>query len=219
MVDRFDQVPALARELVSRHPDVLIAGQPTFVMAVKQETTTIPIVMLGVFDPVQLGLITSLARPGGNVTGVAWFGLFYKPMELLKEIVPHLNRIAFFEGAANPPVVIKIGNESATVAAFRPVVASDYDEIFAHLAADHFDAAYIPGTPTNRRNLTRISQLALRHRIPTVSDQAEWAKSGLLLNYGQDVPWGLARGAEYVDKILRGAKPRDLPVEQATNFY
>src|SRR5262249_61730020 len=114
------------RERLSRPPGCTPAGQPPFVGALKQETPPPPIVMGGAFEPVQLGLITSLARRGGNVTGVVWFGLFSKPMELLKEIVPHLNRVAFFEGATLPPEVIKIGNESATVAVFRPVVASDY---------------------------------------------------------------------------------------------
>src|SRR5262249_30203193 len=97
-IDRLDQVPTLARELISRRPDVLIAGPQTFVTALMHETTTIPIVMLGGWEPVRLGLVTSLARPEGNVTGVAWFNLISKQMELLKEIVPHLKRIAFIDG-------------------------------------------------------------------------------------------------------------------------
>src|SRR5262249_55079909 len=97
-VGRLDQLPALARELVSRRPDVLIASSFTFVMALKRETTTIPIVMVGGWEPVRLGFITSLARPGGNVTGVAWFGLLSKQIELLKEIVPHLRSVAFITG-------------------------------------------------------------------------------------------------------------------------
>ena len=90
-----DQVPALAHELVSRRPDVLMTGPYPFVNALKRETATIPIVMFGTYEPVRLGLIASLARPGGNVTGVAWFGLLPKQMELLKEIVPNLRRAAF----------------------------------------------------------------------------------------------------------------------------
>src|SRR5215468_4418165 len=99
-VGRVDQVPALARELVSRRPDVLTAGPYSFISALKQETTTIPIVMLNGWEPVRLGLITSLARPGGNVTGIAWFYLIAKQMELLKEIVPNLKRVAFVRGVA-----------------------------------------------------------------------------------------------------------------------
>src|SRR5262249_8822000 len=118
-VGRVDQLPALARELVSRRPDVLIAGPHTFITAIKHETMTIPIVILGAWEPVRLGFVTSLARPEGNVTGVAWFELLSKQMELLKEIVPHLKRVAYIEGK-NPPLspeVFKIGTENATNAA------------------------------------------------------------------------------------------------------
>jgi putative ABC transport system substrate-binding protein len=229
-IGRIDQVPALARELVSRRPDVLIASPYHFVSALKQETATIPIVMLGTLEPVRLGLIAGFARPGGNVTGVAWFGLLPKQMELLKEIVPNLRRVAFIQGvlgaAYTQPEAYKIGQElldSASSALgltwqfFPAAAASDYDEIFVRLAAEHFDAAYIPGTPFNSNNATRICQLALRYRIPTVGDEAWWARNcGLLLTYGQDFLWSIARAMDYVDKILRGAKPSDLPIEQAT---
>jgi putative tryptophan/tyrosine transport system substrate-binding protein len=230
-VGRIDQVPTLARELVSRHPDVLMAGPYHFVSALKQETTTIPIVMLFTWEPVRLGLITSLAQPGGNVTGVAWFGLLPKQMELLKEIVPNLRRVAVIQGvlgaAYTPPEVRKIREEFRITASeqgftlqnFGSRVPDDYDEIFARVAAEHFDAAYIPGTPFNNNNATRICQLALRHRIPTVSESSGWPKScGLLLSYGQNFQWSVTRAMEYVDKILRGAKPSDLPVEQATKL-
>ena len=228
-VGRIDQVPALARELVSRRPDVLIAGPYFFLTALKRETTTIPIVMLAGWEPVRLGLITSFARPEGNVTGVAWFELISKQMQLLNEIVPNLRRVAAVTGvlgvAYSPPEVDKIAEENWTIAAgalgftwqrFRAVAASDYDEIFARLAAEHFDAARIPGTPFNSNNATRICQLALRHKIPTIGEDSGWAKCGLLLTYGQDPTWSYARAMDYVDTILRGAKPSDLPVEQAT---
>jgi putative ABC transport system substrate-binding protein len=232
-VGRLDQVPALARELVSRSPDVLIAAPFNFVSALKQETTTIPVVMLTTFEPVRHGLVASLARPEGNVTGVAWFGLLPKQMEILKEIVPHLKRAAYVHGAVGDRAgytqsgAFKIGVEEAQIAAsalgftwqnFPAVVASDYDEIFARLAAEHFDAAYIPGDAFNIHNRTHICQLALRYRIPTVSESAPWAKAGLLLIYGQDDSGGWAHAMDYVDKILRGAKPSDLPVEQGTKF-
>jgi putative ABC transport system substrate-binding protein len=225
-VGRLGQLPALARELASRRPDVLIAGSWTFVRALKQETTTIPIVMFGTWEPVRLGLITSLAQPGGNITGVASFSLLSKQMELLKEIVPHMMRVAYMgDPPPLPPEASKIVDEYLTSAAstlgftwqvFRPAVTNDYDEIFARLAAEHFDAAYIPSTPFNNNNQMRICQLALRHRIPAVSDEAIWANAGLLLNYGLDTFWSARRTSEYVDKILRGAKPSELPVEQAT---
>ena len=234
-VGRLDQVAALARELVSRRPDVLIAGSWSFVSPLKQETTTIPIVMDGGWEPVRLGLITSLAQPGGNVTGVAWFNLIPKQMELLKEIVPNLKRVAFVRGVAGtenwPPGLLsqatKIGEEDRQLVAsalgftwqiFDAAAVSDYDEIFARLAAEHFDAVNVPGVPFNMQNQTRICQLALRHRIPAVSEYDGWAKCGFLLTYGQDPSWTFARAMDYVDKILRGSKPSDMPVEQATKF-
>jgi len=176
------------------------------------------------------GLITGFAQPGGNVTGVAWFGLLPKQMELLKEIVPNLRRVAYITGvsrAYSPPKTDEIAEEDRQIATstlgftwqvFPAAAASDYDEIFARLAAEQFDAAYIPSTPFHNNNATRICQLALRHRIPAVSETSQWAKEGLLLSYSQDVSWSAARAMDYVDKILRGAKPIDLPVEQATKL-
>jgi len=225
-IGRLDQLPVLARELVSRRPDVLIAGSFGFIRALKRETTTIPIVMLGAFEPVATGLVASLARPEGNVTGVAWLGVPHKRMELLNEIVPNLRRVAYITGvygdAHTPPEEenrkIAASTLGLTWEVFRPAVANDYDEIFARLAAEHFDAAYIPSSPFNNQNGGRICELALRYRIPAVSESAGWARGGLLLTYGQNSAWTVARAMEYVDKILRGAKPSDLPVEQAAQF-
>jgi putative ABC transport system substrate-binding protein len=101
---------------------------------------------------------------------------------------------------------------------FRAAVANDYDEIFARLAVEHFDAAAIQPDPLTQQNAKRVIELALRHRIPTVGPSPDWAKRGLLLGYGQTIRWIAVRGAEYVDKILRGAKPSDLPVEQPTKL-
>jgi putative ABC transport system substrate-binding protein len=226
---RLDQVPTLARarELVSRRPDVLTAEGYWVVRVLKQETTTIPIVMLSTGDPVRNGIITNLARPEGNVTGVAWYSyeLIPKRIELLKAIVPYLRRLAFV-GSYGAPEYAQRVKESVTIASgklgfswqFFEIVVNDYDEIFARLAAEHFDAAYIQTNPLNNKNLTRISQLAVRHLIPTVGEWEGSARSGLLLSYGQSYSRDLMRGAEYIDKILRGAKPSELPVEQATTF-
>jgi putative ABC transport system substrate-binding protein len=151
-------------------------------------------------------------------------------MELLKEIEPNLRRVAYIVGvpsAYSPPEGAKIAQEDRQIAAsalgitwqvFSAAVASDYNEIFARIAAEHFDAAYITGTQLNLQNQTRICKLALRHRIPAVSGSSAWAKDGLLLTYAQDPSWSVARAMDYVDKILRGAKPSDLPVQQATKL-
>ena len=227
VVGRLDQLPVLARELVSRQPDVVAASAIPLIKALKQETTTIPIVIITTPEPVRTGIVTNLARPEGNVTGVAWFGfdITTKRIELLKEIVPHLRRLALIGDTYSDPKAAVIVDEDLAIAGgtlgftwqwFRAVAANDYDEIFARLAAEHFDAAYITPSMIINNNVMHIIELALRHRIPAVSESLNWAKGGLLLSYGQDSPWSFARGAEYIDKILRGAKPSDLPVEQAT---
>ena len=224
-VGRMDQVPALVRELISRRLDVLMAGNSHFIRELKQETTTIPIVMMGAADPVGYGLVTNLARPEANVTGVAYWGsdMLPKRIELLSEVVPQLRRLAII-GASRDATFIKIIEEGATVVAKRfgfswqAVLENNYDEIFARLAVEHFDAAYITSSPFNRQNGARIVELALHHRIPAVGEVPTLAMAGLLLSYGQDVNRTSARASEYVDKILRGAKPSDLPVEQATDL-
>jgi putative tryptophan/tyrosine transport system substrate-binding protein len=228
---RLDELQARARELVSRRPDVLITSPPSHVRALQQATTTIPIVMFGTPDPLRLGLVTNLARPEGNITGVAWFGfdILPKRIELLKEIVPYLRRLAIIRVAAGDPKITEIIEEDITKAAsklgftwqhFRPVVASDYDEIFARLAAEHFDAVYVTTDPLSIRteNATRIIHLALRHLIPAVGEVVGLAKEGLLLTYSQDSDRTSARVSEYLNRILLGSKPSDLPVEQGTNF-
>ena len=224
-VGRLDELPALARELVSRNPDVLMAITYRFIRALKQETTTIPIVMLATWEPVRTGLVASLARPEGNITGVVWFVFTAKQIQLLKEIVPNLRRLALIGNGNPPPEMKQIGEEDWTLAAstlgftwqvFEPHIVSDYGEIFARIAADHFDAALIDLDQFNLQNTKLIIELALRHRIPAVSPASWMTKSGLLLGYGQDWVWSVTRASEYVDTILRGAKPSDLPIEQAT---
>src|SRR5262245_19922284 len=224
-VGRLDQLPGLARELISRRPDVLMAGNSGLIRVLKRETTTIPIVMLGAADPAGYGLVTNLARPEANVTGIAYWGsdMLPKRIELLSEVIPQLRRLAIV-GGTRDATFIKIIEEGATVAANRlgfswqAVWENNYDEIFARLAAEHFDAAYITSSPFNMQNSARIVELALRHRIPAVGEVATLAMAGLLLSYGQDVSRSTARASDYVDKILRGAKPGDLPVEQATDL-
>jgi len=220
-----DQIPALARELVSRRLDVLMATNSIAIRELKQETTTIPIVMVGAADPLGYGLVTNIARPEANITGVAywWSDMLPKRIELLSEVIPQLRRLAIV-GGTRDATFIKIIEEGATVAANRlgfswqAVWENNYDEIFARLAAEHFDAAYIASSPFNMQNSARIVELALRHRIPAVGEAPTLAMAGLLLSYGQYVSRSTARASDYVDKILRGAKPGDHPVEQTTKL-
>jgi putative ABC transport system substrate-binding protein len=225
---RMDQAEQLAAELVARNPDVIAANPIPFVRALKRATTTIPIVMFGTPDPVGAGLVSNLARPEANVTGISWFGFDIMPkrVEMLKEVVPQMQRLAIIFTAHNDPEVFKLLETNAAIAAkqfgvsyeiFRPAVPEDYDQIFSHLSDQHFDAAYIQPNALFQQNFKRVIDLALRYRVPTVGDDPFSARNGLLLGYGGDFfPVVLVRYAEYVDKILRGAKPSDLPVEQAT---
>jgi len=212
---RFDQLRDLARDLVSRRPDVLYASPASFARALMEETD-IPIVMGWTPDPVD-----------GNVTAGAEFEFDRLPrrIELLKEIVPHLKRLAIVTGARDPEDIRNI-EERATIAEqahgvawqmFRAAVANDYDAIFARIAAEHYDAVYVQADLLSNQpgNVARICQLALRYVIPAVGGGNEWARDGLLLTYGQNYDRSAALALEYVDKVLRGAKPSGLPVEQA----
>jgi putative ABC transport system substrate-binding protein len=222
--DRLDEVPARAHELVSRRPDVVMAITSAFILALKRETTTIPIVMLATWEPVRMGLVASLAQPGGNVTGVGWYNYGPKQMQLLREIVPHLKRVAALGSPNPPPEVLKIAQEhvkemeSVLGIDWQPFISvdgNDYDEIFARIAAEHFDAVHIGADPFTVQHVSRFAGPALRHRIPTATGSSFMAKDGILLSYAQDWFWSVARASEYVDKILRGAKPSDLAVEEA----
>jgi len=227
-VGRLEKIEQLAAELVARHPDVIGANPVPFVRALKLATTTIPIVMWATPDPVGTGLITNLAHPEANVTGVAWFGFDIMPkrVELLREVLPQMQRLAIiYTAQATDPKVSELLEANATIAAkqfgisfqiFRPAVPEDFDRIFSLLSGQHFDAAYIQPNALFQQNYLRVAELALRYRVPTMGDDPSSARAGLLLGYGGDFVGDLVRYSEYMDKILRGAKPGDLPVEQAT---
>jgi putative ABC transport system substrate-binding protein len=226
-VGRLDQLPALARELVSRHPDVLITTTIPLTRALKQETTTIPIVMLSTPDPVRAGLITNLARPEGNITGIAAFGfdILPKRIELLKEVLPNLRRLATIDYAYGDPEIVALYEEYLAIASralgftwqsFPVTSASNFIDVFARIEREHFDAAYISAHPFITQNVKRIIEFALRHHVPTVGEASGLVKDGVLLSYAQDFSQSFRRATQYIDKILRGAKPADLPVEQAT---
>jgi putative tryptophan/tyrosine transport system substrate-binding protein len=224
-----DQLTVLANELVARRPDVLAASPTAYVRALKQATATIPIVMISTPSPVEMGLVTNLPRPEANVTGTAQSGAdnTSKRLQLLKQILPRLARLAILLRAGGDPLFNELATKDANAAAstlgfdwqaFSPDVPEDYDKIFARLAEEGFDAAYVPPGPLSYANITRIVELERRHRVPTLGDHPIFAKNGFLLTYGDDPNRNLVRSAEYVDKILRGSKPGDLPVEQPTTF-
>ena len=224
-----EQAGVLAAELVARRPDVLATQSPNYVRALKQVTTTIPIVMVTTPNPVELGVVTNLARPEANVTGIASSGreVVAKRIELMKELQPKCAKLAVIHREGGDTAFFSLLERDIADAAtklslasqvFVAAAAQDYDEIFARLTAEGFDAAYINPDALAAANLGRIVELSKRYRIATVGDQTVFAEYGLLLAYGEDADPLYARAAEYVDKILRGAKPGDLPVEQATKF-
>jgi putative tryptophan/tyrosine transport system substrate-binding protein len=224
-----DQVDALAAELVARRPDVLAAQPANYVRALKQASATIPIVMVTTPNPVESGLVTNLARPEANVTGVASSGreVAVKLIELLKKLLPRLAKLAVIERNGGDALVHAQLEKDVTDAsvklgfawqAFNPAAPEDYDAIFARLAAEGFDAAYVEPGPLLDANLARIAGLAIQHRIPTFGNYPYYVENGLLLAYGGDASPLNERAADYVDKILRGAKPGNLRITQPVEF-
>jgi len=229
-----DRVPELAAELVRLKVDIIVvAGGIIWIRAAKNATKnatkTIPIVMVGAGnDPVEAGLIESLARPGGNVTGLTNLSgkLGGKRLELLKEAVPKLARVAVLYEPATPANVVEV-NEDLPVAAralkltiqtWEIRAADGFEKAFAALSKERPDGLYVAGSPLLNNNQKRIADLALKSRLPSVYNDREAVDAGGLMSYGADLADSYRRVAYYVDKILKGAKPADLPVEQPTKF-
>jgi ABC-type uncharacterized transport system substrate-binding protein len=222
-----DRLPELAAELVRLKVDmIVVAGGDPWIRAAKNATKTIPIVMTGGgSDPVEAGFIESLARPGGNVTGLTFLNreLGGKRLELLKEAVPKVARLAVLYNPATPGNVLEV-KEVLPVAAralgltVRPWEVrgtDDFERVFAALNKERPDGLYVPGaSPLMRANAKRIAGFALKSRLPSVSVRREFVDAGGLMSYGADLADSYRRVAIYVDKILKGAKAADLPVEQ-----
>jgi len=225
-----DRYPELAAELVRLKVDIILVSTGTFIQAAKNATKTIPIVMTGLAaDPVEAGLVESLARPGGNVTGITNLAreLGGKRLELLKEAVPKLARVAVLYDPTTPTNVIEV-KEVLPVAAralrltlqpWEVRAADDFDRVFAAMGKQRPDGLYVPpGGPLMFANGKRIAGFALKSRLPSVYANREAVDAGGLMYYGADQADSYRRVAYYVDKILKGTKPADLPVEQPTKF-
>jgi ABC-type uncharacterized transport system substrate-binding protein len=224
---KFDRLPELAAELVRLKVDVIISGSTPGALAAKDATSTIPIVMVTTGDPVGTGLISSLARPGGNLTGVTALGqeLSGKRLELLKEAIPSVTRIAVLSNPANPDTSFSVkGVEVAAQAlgtqlrVFEVRDATGIDGAFRAMTGERAQALMVLTDPmfvTHRRS---IVELSVKSRLPAMYPISEFADAGGLMFYGASLPDMYRRAATYVDKILRGAKPADLPVEQPTKF-
>ena len=223
-----DRFLTLAQELVDAKPDAIIAITALGAVDLKKLTSTVPILFVFVPDPLGSKLVESLARPGGNATGLSLMAidLSGKRLELLKEAVSNLSRVALLTDPKTDPSrerTIK-ANQAAAQAlgiSLQPVdIASpeDVEPVFAKIAEDHVDGVVLGTGPALFNLRARIGAAALAHRLPAVSYIAEEVPFGLLLSYGQDFPDYIRRAAAYVDRILKGAKPADLPVEQPTTL-
>jgi putative tryptophan/tyrosine transport system substrate-binding protein len=225
-----DREPQLASELVRLKVDIIVvAGGGPVIRAAKNATKTIPIVMGGLgLDPVEAGLVESLARPGGNVTGITTLGreLGGKRLELLKEAVPKVSRVAVLYDAASPGIVPDVKEVLPVAARALGLIiqpweirnVDDFDRVFAALNKQRPDGLSVAGGRLMNDNQKRIVGFALKSRLPSVYQSKESVDAGGLMYYGADLADTYRRVAIYVDKILKGAKPAELPVEQPTKF-
>ena len=225
---RAEQLPVLAAELVRLKVDLIVASGTPAALPAKNATRTIPIVMLAVGDPVGSGLIASLARPGGNITGLtllAGMEIVGKHLELLKEAVPKISRVAVLLNPANQSHVLRLrevevagrslGVQLQVLEARGP---EEFDGAFAAMTRERAGALFVFADPVFLRDRTRLADLAAKRRLPAVYELKEHAEAGGLMAYGASLPHMWRRAATYVDKILKGAKPADLPVEQPTKL-
>jgi putative tryptophan/tyrosine transport system substrate-binding protein len=217
----------LAAELVRLAPEVIVAASPRVVAALKQLTSTIPIVMTSAGDPVGLGFVASLARPGGNITGLSTQSqdMAGKWVEMLTTAAPGAKRIAFLFNSGNPAhtVVLQGAREAAQSLRIEllPIDARTPDELdgaFAAMAREHVDALIGWGDPVLTSGRIRIVDFAATHKVPAIYQFYDYVAVGGLMSFGPDLNDLNWRAAAYVDKILKGAKPADLPVEQPTKF-
>jgi putative ABC transport system substrate-binding protein len=224
---RFDKLPALADELIRLKVDVLVVSTTPAVQAAKNATRTIPIVFFGVFDPVAAGLVDSLARPGGNVTGFTNIAttLAGKRLELLKETVPKLSRVAVLYDPKSPGSVAQ-WHESQQQArelglqlhSMEVSSADKFDGAFKEAVKARSAALAVTADALANANRKQIADLATKARLPAIYPWGEFVDSGGLMSYGPNFAAVGRDAARYVDKILKGTKPADLPVEQPTKF-
>ncbi len=226
---KLDRLPELAAELVGRKVDLLLAASTAGALAAKKATGTIPIVMVtrGGEDPVASGLIVSLARPGGNLTGVTGLGeeLSGKRLQLLKEAVPSVSRVAVLANPADPEAGPAVKGLEAAARALGVQLRvlevrdpSGIESAFRVMTSERASALLVQADPMFSLHARRIADLAVKRRLPAMGGFRENVEAGGLMSYAPNFPDLFRRGATYVDKILKGAKPADLPVEQPTRF-
>jgi len=225
--DNVDQLPRLAAELVRMNVDVIFAPSSTMVEPARQATKTIPIVFSNHADPVGIGHVASLARPGGNVTGLSMLltDLAVKELEILTEAVPQAKRIGVVWNPTTPshaPALRAIEDASEKLRVRLLLLpapsANDFDGAFAAMMQERADAFLVVPSPLSTSYRSALAELALKHRLPAMYGHRDYVEAGGLMSYGADIDDLNRRTALYIDKILKGAKPADLPVEQASKY-
>ena len=224
----FDRLPQLAAELVRLRVDIIVASPTPAAVAAKKATDTIPIVMLNTGDPVGLGLVASLARPGGNVTGLSYsVGLetFGKGLELLKEAVPNLHRVAVLSNPANPAHALAIKNIEIAARALRLELQlleargpDEFEAAFASMAKQHAGAVVVEPDTLMISHAARIAELAIGNQLASMHAYREEVEAGGLISYGPRFSEPSRRAAGFIDKLMKGASPAELPVQQPTRF-
>ena len=225
---RFDRLPDLAAELVRLKVDLIVAAPTPAAVAARNATATIPIVMINVGDPVGLGLIASLARPGGNVTGLSFsvgLELFGKQLELLKETVPKVRRVAILSNPGNPSHALAISNIKVAARSLGVQLQlleargpDGLDAAFAAMAKERVGALLVVSDTMFGIHRARLADLAAKNQVPSMHGTRQNVEAGGLIYWGPNFPDQWRRAATFVDKILKGAKPADLPVQQPTKF-
>ncbi len=224
---RSERLDDFALDLVRLKVDVIVARNPAGILSAKRATTTIPIVMTNTPDPVQLGLVASLARPGGNITGTTTLtvDLSLKQLELLKEAFPRASRVALLWNPDNPwhPVAVKdlqarSGSLGLQLQVLEVRGPDAFDSAFHSMTTERAQALLVLADPMTYFHRRRLADLAIKHRLPMMSSLRDYAGAGSLMSYWADSTDVSRRAASYVDRILKGARPGDLPIEQPTKF-
>ena len=224
---KLDRLPALAAELVHLKVDIIVTGGRSATRAAKEATSTIPIVMTQDSDPVANGFVASLARPGGNITGLSTLApeLSGKQLELMKEIIPKLSRVAVFGSSTSPGNAQSLTEVELTARAFKVQLQyldvldpKDIETAFQAASNGRADGVLVLQTPLLTSHRTQVVDLAVKSRLPAIYYRSEFVEDGGLMTYSTSFTDLNRRAAAYVDKILKGTKPADLPVEQPTKF-
>ena len=224
---QFDRLPGLAQRLVEHKVDVIVTVSTPPILAAKRATSSIPIVFAASSDPIETGVVTSLARPDGNATGLSLMSseLSAKRLELIHTLVPRVSRIAVLWDSSNPGMALRVRETKAAAerskVGFLDAGAHDLDgleAIFAELSKRPPEAMVVTTEPFTRQHRARILDFMTRNAIPCMYEDGRFVEEGGLMSYGPNAPDLFRRAAIYVDKIIKGAKPADLPVEQPTKF-